>query len=296
LTVTPTRILFVDDEANLVLTMSAILQAQGYEVTAVGSVNAALAQIASGPFDVLISDLNIGHPGDGFTVVSAMRRTHPECVTLILTGFPGFDSALEAIRSQVDDYLIKPASIPALIHRIEQRLENPRVGATAATQRISQVLRENHIKISQRVLNAMKSDPQLGALPLSDARRVEFVPRTLEDLATMLETNESQQATQEFIHSAKVRGLQLYRHGYTVALLVARVRVVERTIYDVVHEQLLSLNLSYLMDDLKRLNTLLSMQLEHTLLAFLEVEKRSESRARHESGSDSRRSGQPTLR
>jgi DNA-binding response OmpR family regulator len=289
------RILFVDDEANLVLTMSAILQQQGYEVTAVGSVNEALAQIASAPFDVLISDLNIGHPGDGFTVVSAMRRTHPKCITLILTGFPGFDSALEAIRSQVDDYLIKPASIPALIRLIEQRLENPEAGTAAATQRISQVLRENHFKISQRVLKALKSDPQLAALPLSDAQRIEFVPRTLEDLATMLETNESQQATQEFIHSAKVRGLQFYRHGYTVALLVARVRVVEQTIYDVVHEQLLSLNLSYLMDDLKRLHTLLSMQLEHTLLAFLEVEKRSEGRARQEFGSESHRPGQPTL-
>jgi YesN/AraC family two-component response regulator len=37
----------------------------------------------------------------------------PKCVTLILTGYPGFDSALKALRNQVDDYLIKPADIPA---------------------------------------------------------------------------------------------------------------------------------------------------------------------------------------
>ena len=78
--------------------MPAILRQHGYDVTAVGTVNEALAQITSAPFDVLISDLNIGHPGDGFTVVSAMRRTQPTCITLILTGYPGFDSALEAIR------------------------------------------------------------------------------------------------------------------------------------------------------------------------------------------------------
>ena len=70
----------------------------------------------SAQFDVLISDLNIGQPGDGFTVVSAMRRSQPACITLILTGYPGFDTALEAIRSQVDDYLIKPAAIPTLIN------------------------------------------------------------------------------------------------------------------------------------------------------------------------------------
>jgi ActR/RegA family two-component response regulator len=39
-------------------------------------------------FDVLISDLNIGHPADGFVVVSAMRRTQPDTLTFILTGYP----------------------------------------------------------------------------------------------------------------------------------------------------------------------------------------------------------------
>jgi ActR/RegA family two-component response regulator len=128
------RILFVDDEPNILLTMPAILQQHGYDVTAVGTVNEALTQITSAQFAVLISDLNIGHPGDGFTVVSAMRRTQPTCITLILTGYPGFDSALEAIRSQVDDYLIKPAPIPSLIKLIEQKLQNPKPGTGEATK------------------------------------------------------------------------------------------------------------------------------------------------------------------
>ena len=157
------RILLVDDEPSLTLTMPAILRHYGYEVTAVGTVNEALALITSAHFDVLISDLNIGHPGDGFTVVSAMRRTQPTCITLILTGYPGFDSALEAIRSQVDDYLIKPAAVPALINLIEQKLRNPRPGTASATKRVSQLLRENVFEIAQRVLNQTKADPGLGA-------------------------------------------------------------------------------------------------------------------------------------
>ena len=75
------------------------------------NVSDALAAISEDRFDVLIADLNIGMPGDGFTVVSAMRRTQPEAVTIILTGYPAFETALEAIRSQVDDYAVKPANI-----------------------------------------------------------------------------------------------------------------------------------------------------------------------------------------
>ena len=119
------KVLFVDDDGLIRLTTPAILQEHGYNVTAVASVSEALALIASTQFDVLISDLNIGSPGDGFTVVSAMRRTQPRCVTLIMTGYPGFDSALEAIRAQVDDYLIKPTPTPTLIDVIEAKLRCP---------------------------------------------------------------------------------------------------------------------------------------------------------------------------
>jgi CheY-like chemotaxis protein len=268
------RILFVDDEPSLMLTMPAILRQHGYDVTAVGTVGEALTQITTAQFDVLLSDLNIGHPGDGFTVVSAMRRTQPTCITLILTGYPGFDSALEAIRSQVDDYLIKPAVIPNLLKLIEQKLQNPRPGTGAATKRLSQLLRENTFAITQRALKQMKSDPRLGAIPITDEQRIEFMPSKLESLAAMLESAESAQMTEAAIQAAKTRGLKRYQQGYSIPLLVTYLRFVEQAIYDVVHENLLSLNLSYFMFDLKRLNTSLSIQLEHTLLAFLNAEQR----------------------
>jgi CheY-like chemotaxis protein len=273
------RVLCVDDEPNLILTMPAILRQHGYEVTAVGSVNEALTQITSAPFDVLISDLNIGHPGDGFTVVSAMRRTQPACITLILTGYPGFDSALEAIRSQVDDYLIKPTPIPNLIGLIERKLRDPKTGMVAATRRISQVLREEVFEITQRALRGMKSDPALGAIPLSDERRIEFVPRMLEDLARTLESSEPGQTAEEVIQNAKIRGFKQYQQGYTIPLLAAYVRFLEQAIYEVIHEHTRSLNLSHFMFDLRRLNASLSIQLEHTLLAFLNVEQRIDSQA-----------------
>ncbi len=278
------RILFVDDEPSICLTMPAILRQHGYDVTAVGTVNEALAKILAAPFDVLISDLNIGQPGDGFTVVSAMRRTHPSCITLILTGYPGFDSALEAIRSQVDDYLIKPTEIPALVKLIKQKLKNPQPGKVAPTKRISQILRENIFEITQRALREMKADPLLGKIPLTDEQRIEFIPRKLEELVTMLESAEPEPATSNSLRCAELRGLTRYQQGYTVQMLVAYVRLLEQAIYDVIHEYLLSLNLSYFICDLKRLNTSLSLQLEHMLLAFLNAEHQANRQTGQQTG------------
>jgi DNA-binding NtrC family response regulator len=119
----PARVLFVDDEPGIRLTMPEILRQHGFSVTAVGTVNESLDEITSAQFDVLISDLNIDHPADGFIVVSAMRSTRPKCVTLILTGYPGFETALEALRNHVDDYLTKPADIPTLVKLIAAKLQ-----------------------------------------------------------------------------------------------------------------------------------------------------------------------------
>ena len=84
------KILFVDDEDSIRLTLGMYLEDQGFSVTSVATVPEALKLITHQPFDVLIADLNVGQAGDGFTVVSAMRRTQPRAVTFILTGYPAF--------------------------------------------------------------------------------------------------------------------------------------------------------------------------------------------------------------
>ncbi len=117
------RLLFVDDEPSIRLTLPPVLEAHGFEVIAAGSVAEAVNKIKSAAFDVLLSDLNIGEEGDGFLVVKAMRQRQPQCVTLILTGYPAFESALLAIRNQVDEYLVKPADIEVLVRTINNKLE-----------------------------------------------------------------------------------------------------------------------------------------------------------------------------
>jgi CheY-like chemotaxis protein len=66
------RVLLVDDDGAVRAMMNEGLQRKGFEVTTDASVTEALRRIATESFDVLITDLHMPDPGDGFTVVSAM--------------------------------------------------------------------------------------------------------------------------------------------------------------------------------------------------------------------------------
>src|SRR6266852_919825 len=129
------KLLFVDDEPNIRNTLPLILQKHGFGVKSAATVREA--------FDVLISDLNIEYPGDGFTIVSAMRRVQPTAITFILTGYPEFESALEAIRNQVDDYLTKPADILSLVATLERKLETRRPQRSISIKRAPEFLLDN---------------------------------------------------------------------------------------------------------------------------------------------------------
>ncbi len=269
------RILFVDDEPKIILTMPQILRQQGYQVTAVDSVSDALEQLSTTQFDLLLTDLNIGEQDDGLTVVSAMRRTQPNCLILILTGFPGFDTVLEAMHNQVDEYLIKPAPIPALLGLIEQKLAERVRDSAKPSKRIHDVVRENMFEILQRALRGMNGDIRIGMLPLSDEQRLEYAPQMLENLAALLEAEDSREIDKVILRDAGLQGMRRYQHGYTLPLLAAHTRYLERALLDVIHDYLHTLDSDYFMFDLKRLHTSLGMQLEQTIIGYLDTEEKA---------------------
>ncbi len=271
-----TRILFVDDEPSMRETMPQILAMHGYEVTSAGTVAEALSKIASHPFDVLISDLNIGEPGDGFTVVSAMRRTQPKCLTFILTGYPAFETALKAIRSQVDDYLLKPAPIAELVDTIERKLKSAERQPVRpiASKRISEIIRENSARIVQRTLAAMKTEPELAALPLTDEQRVFPFASLLEELAEMLASSGPGNTFKKSLDAAAMRGHIRRLQGYSIPLIIASLRLLENVVYEVIGENLLALDISFVISDLRQLNNNLALQLQETVRAYLAGEKR----------------------
>ena len=87
------RVLLVDDDAAVRAMVNQGLERQGFEVVAAASVTEALRRITTEHFDVLITDLHMPNPGDGFTVVTAMRHSQPDAVTLLVSGYPDTQGA-----------------------------------------------------------------------------------------------------------------------------------------------------------------------------------------------------------
>jgi DNA-binding response OmpR family regulator len=261
------QVLFVDDEQAIRLTLPPLLASFGFQVTPVATVAEALTLITQRKFDVLIADLNVGHPADGFTVVSAMRRTQPEAVTLILTGYPAFETALEALRQQVDDYVAKPADPQQLVRTIRARLQRRSLAVPFQAKRISDVIRSNRELIAERWLEAVKQDPELGALPLSEAERKDHVPKVLN--AAMHYTDRMQKGFEE-TRAARLHGSTRRGQGYTILLLMREARLLQVVLTEFVQRNLLSINLSYLIPDLVRVFAAVGIFLEESARAFIE--------------------------
>ena len=82
--------LFVDDEPSIRLTLPVILRHEGSDVTVASSVPEGLDLIQREKFDILLADLNMSSAGDGFLLVSAMRRDAAASVHLYPYGISRF--------------------------------------------------------------------------------------------------------------------------------------------------------------------------------------------------------------
>jgi len=119
---TSARVLVVDDNDSVRATLEAVLRTSDFHVTTAANVGAALHLIDEQAFDVLLCDLHMPSAGDGFTVVSAMRHTNPNAVTLVFTGYPALEEAMNAILLQADEILVKPLAPAALVALIREKL------------------------------------------------------------------------------------------------------------------------------------------------------------------------------
>ncbi len=263
----PVKILFVDDEPAIRATLPPVLRMHGFDVTSAANVAEALQAISAKTFDVLISDLNIGAAGDGFTVVSAMRRTQPNCVTFILTGYPAFESALQAIRNQVDDYLIKPAGVDELVASIEKKLQDRTPRKLDHVMRVPEILGEHAGEVVTHIRSSASNFPDLPHFRNMNLDRGNNAEALIRQLAEQMKNGETQ-LTPEMAEWSREYGRIRYEQGYSPDMLVEENRIVCFAILDVIRGNLLIVDLSHLVSDLKLLSGTMSLMLREAMVAF----------------------------
>jgi two-component system response regulator GlrR len=115
------RLLVVDDDADMLRLLSMRLGAAGYQVTAVGSAEAALSQLDIDRPQLVLSDVRL--PGkDGLALFDEIRNRHPSLPVILLTAHGTIPDAVEATRRGVFTYLTKPYEARELLERIAQAL------------------------------------------------------------------------------------------------------------------------------------------------------------------------------
>ncbi len=121
------KVLVVDDEESVVITIKAILQLDGYDVATTTSGAQARAMVRDVEYDLVLTDLRLDD-GDGLDVLKAVRESYPDTVTIMLTGYASLESAIQALRAGAYDYLVKPSEVEELRATVARGIERRRLG------------------------------------------------------------------------------------------------------------------------------------------------------------------------
>lgn len=115
------RILVVDDEDTLRLTLKARLTSGGFEVETARDGEEALEKLKASLFDVVLLDINMPRM-DGITTLGVLAELYPKIDVIMLTGFADFSTAIECLKAGAKDYLVKPIDTTELITRMRSLL------------------------------------------------------------------------------------------------------------------------------------------------------------------------------
>jgi DNA-binding response OmpR family regulator len=115
------NILVVDDEPVARQSLTDILKLEGYTVSSAPNGQAAVEHIRTHTVDLLIVDLKM--PGmDGLDVVQVVNQISPETEVILLTAYGSTETAIQALRLRIHDYLLKPASPAQILASVKKGL------------------------------------------------------------------------------------------------------------------------------------------------------------------------------
>ena len=143
------KILWADDEIDLLKPHILFLKAKGYEVTTVSNGRDALDALEHEPFSLILLDENM--PGlTGLETLALINRSHPDIPVIMITKSEEENIMDQAIGSQIADYLIKPVNPNQILLSIKKNLHSREIVATHATSEYQQ----DFMRLSQLINSA----------------------------------------------------------------------------------------------------------------------------------------------
>ncbi|MGC2109454.1 MAG: response regulator [Candidatus Korobacteraceae bacterium] len=114
------RILLVDDELAILLTLRAILEMNGFEVETAASAKEARHKLENGVFEMVITDMRMESETAGYDVIHAARQQSYNPATALLTAYPSLGNEWKSKGAQ--SLLVKPVNTPELLRQLEALL------------------------------------------------------------------------------------------------------------------------------------------------------------------------------
>jgi CheY-like chemotaxis protein len=116
-----TRVLVVDDEPSILVTLRAILELQGFEVDAAGSALEAIQKLQAAVFQMVITDMRMETATAGYDVVRAAQTQPYQPISVLLTAYPPEEAEWRAcgVRALFE----KPVNVPALVQELQALME-----------------------------------------------------------------------------------------------------------------------------------------------------------------------------
>jgi DNA-binding response OmpR family regulator len=140
---TKINLLIVDDEPVERQTLTDILRLEGYHVAAVNSGEAAVDYVRLNLVDLILLDLRM--PGmSGLEVIKVISRLAPDVEIILLTAHGSMESAIEALRSRIHDYLLKPVSPSQILETVQRGLARRNVRMQTRDQQAAEKENDEH--------------------------------------------------------------------------------------------------------------------------------------------------------
>lgn len=266
------RILLVDDDDAVLCMMQESLEANNFEVVPVPNVSEALNQIVTRHFDVLITDLHLPGPGDGFTVATAMRHSQPEALTLVLSGFPDVQEAMTAILVQADEVIVKPCDIKQLIEHIRKGMLEHKPSVRRSRESVASILEGDNAITIQRWLSRVEQTEALASHSLADNDRTGHLPELLMDIVTRLREIRVIEAIARPSPAAVAHGQLRYRQGYDAPMMVQESRILQVCLFETIQRNLATVDFSLVLPDIMLIADEVDSQLTQSVESFLKLQ------------------------